>query len=326
MISLSKLILTKKQEELLQLLKDGVTLTESKLPTKQTYKRIINLKNKGYNIIRQDFANNGITQFKLATDLVSESDTKILYTLPNTDSLRTIVLSDLHLGNSLQRIDILNDLYDYCINNNIHIILNCGDFLEGIDKTSVGKVLTKDYQEQLLTALNDFPYDKNIINLLVLGNHDSSFIEKENLNLLFSIPNLRHDIVPIAYKKANINIKNDNIVLLHPNDNYKQRFNDKIIFRGHSHLSRQILDSNRNNIYIYVPTCSDIFHNNGYELPSILDVTFNFANNGLIKEVDILTLVYINKFIKVSSTKKSLNANKMINKIKYEEEPNIKKL
>lgn len=321
--------LTKIQSQLLELLKKESTLdalqSKLKLSRKQTYNRIQTIENKGFNVERKDFAN-GITQFGVSQNLTKDLNTKVLYTLPDTNNLRVMVISDTHLGNSLQRLDVLDALYDYCAKEDIHIILNCGDFLEGINKTSIGKTIDHNLEDQLASALKDFPYDKQIINFLVLGNHDNSYLEKLGIDLRKVIANERHDILPIAYQKANIKIKNDNVVLIHPNNN-ERCFLDKITFRGHSHQSKQINISNEDSLYVYVPTCSDIFHNGNFEIPSVLDVTFDFAKSGLIKDVSINTLVYTNKFIKVNETIRVFSSNKVfnnnINKINYEEEPKI---
>ncbi len=309
-----KLSLTKNQETLFNLLKDGFVLTKASHP-RQVYKRIIEIKNKGYNVERMDIIENGTTKYKLKT-ILEEYPNKILYTYPETTEFRALVISDTHLGNSLQRIDVLNSIYEYCIKNNIHIILNCGDFVEGIDKTSYGKLIDKDFITQITNALKNHPYDKNIINLLLLGNHDKSYLEKHYIDLQKIIIDNRHDILPLGYNQANIDVKNDTIALLHPNNNEKYQLEDKIVFRGHSHQSKQKIDAGGNKILIYVPTCSSIFHNRDYCYPSILDVNFEFSANGLIKEMNISTLIYNNGFIKTNEFQKTFGIIKKALEIK----------
>lgn len=60
--------MSKKQQELIELLKNQVTIDDLStwfgLSQKQVYQRIVSLQNKGYSILRKDFAN-GKVQFGL---------------------------------------------------------------------------------------------------------------------------------------------------------------------------------------------------------------------------------------------------------------------
>lgn len=127
--------MTSKQKELYELLKNEITLLDLanylNLTPKQAYNRVQTLKNQGYNIYRKDFSTGDI-QFSIINPLVEDTSENILYTLPNTNVLRAVVLSDAHIGNSLQRLDVLDAIYNYCIKNNIHTIFNCGDLLNGL--------------------------------------------------------------------------------------------------------------------------------------------------------------------------------------------------
>ena len=143
-----------------------------------------------------------------------------------------------------------------------------------------------------------------------------SYLEKHYIDLQKIIIDNRHDILPLGYNQANIDVKNDTIALLHPNNNEKYQLEDKIVFRGHSHQSKQKIDAGGNKILIYVPTCSSIFHNRDYCYPSILDVNFEFSANGLIKEMNISTLIYNNGFIKTNEFQKTFGIIKKALEIK----------
>ena len=170
--------MTSKQKELFELLKQEVTLLDLanhfNLTPKQAYNRVQTLKNQGYNIYRKDFSTGDI-QFSIINPLVGDTNENILYTLPNTNFLRVIVLSDAHIGNSLQRLDVLDEVYNYCIKNNIHTIFNCGDLLNGLLEKSWGIVIKKDYEKQINMFLKSYPFDPSIINFSILGNHDRDF-------------------------------------------------------------------------------------------------------------------------------------------------------
>ena len=56
-----------------------------------------------------------------------------VYEVPdNTHHLSLLMISDSHLANKADRIDILNYLYDKAENKGIKYVLHCGDVLDGI--------------------------------------------------------------------------------------------------------------------------------------------------------------------------------------------------
>ena len=164
-----------------------------------------------------------------------DDDSKnILYTLPDTNILRVIVLSDTHIGNSLQRLDVLDETYNYCIKHNIHTIFNCGDLLNGLLPSKTGSIIRKDYEKQINLFLKNYPFDPNIINFTLLGNHDKDFFNGGlDLRQILSIK--RYDIKTLDYEDDLIKVKNDKIRLINQIDNTFSNFenNIKIIFRGH---------------------------------------------------------------------------------------------
>lgn len=217
--------MTSKQNELYELLKQEVTLLDLanhfNLTPKQAYNRVQTLKNQGYNIYRKDFSTGDI-QFSIINPLKNDPNESILYTLPNTNSLRVIVLSDAHIGNSLQRLDVLDETYNYCVKNNIHTILNCGDLLHGLKgwkeqilKKDYEKQIIGDYEKQINKFLKSYPFDPSIINFSILGNHDKDFFNG-GVDLKQLLRKKRFDIKTLDYENAFIKLKNDEIRLIHP--------------------------------------------------------------------------------------------------------------
>ena len=317
--------MTSKQKELFELLKQEVTLLDLanhfNLTPKQAYNRVQTLKNQGYNIYRKDFSTGDI-QFSIINPLVGDTNENILYTLPNTNFLRVIVLSDAHIGNSLQRLDVLDEVYNYCIKNNIHTIFNCGDLLNGLLGKSWGIVIKKDYEKQINMFLKSYPFDPSIINFSILGNHDRDFFNG-GLDLRQLLNKKRFDIKTLDYENAFIKVKNDEIRLIHPIENKFNFFanNSKIIFRGHSHASDIKTNENPGGFCAFVPTCSDILLKDGYSFPGIYDVKFIFNKNGLITEIHIGLFIYVDKFVKVGEVSHIFNDPNQFKKIKYEETP-----
>lgn len=321
--------MTEKQREMIDLIKYQATIgdlaKEFSITEKQVYQKINNLKLRGYNIFRKEFSN-GKVQFGLSNSLAIDNSSKILYTPPATHSLRTIVISDTHLGNSKQRLDVLDGLYEYCIKNDVHIIFNCGDFLNGLCNTLVGRAVDYDYQMQVEKALKNYPYDPNILNYIILGNHDKDYLNKGQIEIGGLIERKRFDIIPVSYDEGVIKVKNDKIHLIPPSEKSSQAtFSNKIIFRGHSHISKIKNADSVSSLYAYVPTCSDLFYDSEYAYPAMYDVTFNFTNYGMISEVNINNYIYNDKFIKTGEYNKKFIASVQHEQIQYEEKPKVLK-
>lgn len=317
--------MTDKQRELLSLIKYQATIeslsTELKLSVRQVYQRILKLQNSGYEIHRKDFAT-GDVQFDLSSSPTEENSVKAIYTSPSASELRALVISDTHLGNTLQSLGAINEAYNYCIQNNIHVIFNCGDLFNGLCNSKHGKSVNDNYEEQLAYAIKDYPFDSKIINYVVLGNHDTDY-QKGYIDIKKALMSKRYDIFPVGYNEATIKVKNDGIKLVHPNGYEPPKYNKKIIFRGHSHISKITNNFSVDSAYVYVPTCSNVFYDQGYEFPEVLDVTFSFNGNGIIESLNISTLAYVSKYVKVGEYSHRFRTFLGHGEIKYEEEPKV---
>lgn len=316
--------MTSKQKEMYELLKQEITLLDLanyyNLTPKQIYNRVQAIKNQGYNVYRKDFSTGDI-QFSIINSLKDDISENILYTLPNERNLKAIVLSDTHIGNSLQRLDVLNEVYNYCIINNIHTIFNCGDLLNGL-LGNHEQILKNNYEKQINMFLKKYPFDSSIINFTILGNHDKDFYNG-GIDLKQVITKKRFDIKALAYENSQIKIKNDEIRLIHPIDNKFNTFtnNSKIIFRGHSHVSKVKTNANPGGFCAFVPSCSNLSLTEEHNLPSIYDIEFVFNKNGLIKQINVSLYIYIDKFIKVNELSHTFNDSNEHKNIKYEETP-----
>ena len=320
------------QKQILEDIKKEITIDEMSkhlsLSHKQVYRRICNLKIYGYNIYRKYYST-GDVKFGLSNTVSTKNISKVLYTLPDSRELRALFISDTHLGNSKQRIDILNKLYDYCIQNNIHSIFNCGDFLNGLCYSSDGHALDARYDEQLDIAMKDYPFDSHILNYVLLGNHDKDYLNVGCINIDEAIEKKRYDIIPLSYEEAYIKIKNDQIYLYHPLDlKSRNNYSNKIVFRGHSHMSKFKHSYQEGSSCIYVPSLSDMFYDPKYSFPSFYDVIFYFDKYGSIDTLYITHNIYIDRVVKVGEYSNSFSFDKEIisssNKINYEEDPKKK--
>ena len=174
--------------QLIQLLNEKKTCNEIcsilNLSNKQLFNNLTNLRNKGF-VVKQKYYSNGVISYKpifsikeLNHYLNTKQHVNIITSHKETE-FRCLAISDLHFGNSLERIDLLDKAFDYCINNGIHIIFCCGDLIDG--------TFTKEQQSiedtflQIEHFIKDYPIDKNILTFGVAGDHDKSALESSEI-------------------------------------------------------------------------------------------------------------------------------------------------
>lgn len=220
---------------------------------KQLFIRIKQLIKNGYNL-EPSYSYNSDIYYSLKKEIKGIERNRISIKMPkDQNNFRCLVISDLHIGSVNSDIKLVNTVYDYASKNNINIILNCGDIIEG-DYTSYSKNI-KDVYSQVEYFIKKFPYDKNINNFVILGNHDYHSLTQNGFDVSKAIKNSRYDIIPVGYGQGNVNIKNDNIILFHKlKDGFKPIINgEKIVLSGHSHMMKTKL---RDIFWIGIPTLS----------------------------------------------------------------------
>lgn len=251
------------------------------------------------------FYSNGEIIYVPKKDISYESKKNNVNIITNCkcDSFRTMVISDLHLGNELESLLALDKIYNYCIVEGIHTIIITGDFLDGI---TVG---VQDYKkhdnslDQIRYAANKYPYDKNIINFLVMGNHDIDSLSSSGIDFGTYLRNFRLDIIPVGYGYGRINIKNDKIYVTHPLclglENNLDLNGNYLLLKGHHHVNKNII-SNNGSASIAVPSLSNLFLTDNDFLPGALVINAKFKN-GFFDTVYIEHLL-INERVNVVST------------------------
>jgi len=253
-----------------------------------------------------------------------------IITNPGSESFRALFLADLHLGSEFECIDALHKVFDYCIVNNIHTIIIVGDFLDGI---KIGRPYSKFHTnplEQMEYAIKNYPFDKNILNFLLLGNHDIDSLVSFGIDFADYLRNFRHDIVPVGYGNGMINVKNDRILLAHSlcigiscEHDLSSNF---LLAKGHHHTTRSIIGAN-GNCSLNVPSISRLFFSDNEFLPGAIDLTVTFRG-GYFDTIYYEHLLIDNKVHAVNSIQyavghardRSFNGN-----IKYEEDLNKRK-
>ena len=168
---------------------------------------------------------------------------------------RALAIADNHIGHAKENSKYLDMMYDYCVLNNIHFVLHCGDLLHG------SKQCKRTLDEQINFLLNEYPSCKKITTFYAFGNHEEDFLNGLGVDLKQIIENDRDDIIPLGYGEKSIRIENisDELVICHDGSFTKPY---GIHLAGHSHRYKFVADE-----YvplINVPTLSDFLHTNDF--------------------------------------------------------------
>lgn len=175
-----------------------------------------------------------------------------LFPFVEIDDNKLIVISDTHFGSTFQNYRYLDLLYEFASKYGYKNILHGGDLIQGeipptIDGLSRANI-------QALDVISNYPYDKNINNYILLGNHDH-FIYK-NIAGALKILEQRKDINLLGIRYAYINWYNHLISISHhvKKSKYKLDFpkaESLINFHGHRH------ELHINDSHVFLPTLSD---------------------------------------------------------------------
>ena len=305
--------------DILQLLCEGISNKEIcerlNISSKRLYQELLKLKNYGINCSRKYYSD-GTIKYKGISDLkgidVDDcSQNRTIITDVGEDKIKMLVISDLHFGNSLERLDLINRAYEYCIKNGISIILCGGDLIDG--SFTGGEQKISDLYKQVEYFLNNYPSDKNILTFGVAGDHDVSTLFNDALDIRKICDNYRHDIIIGGYGNMGINLKNDLILLHHRIKNVKLVNGCSIVLFGHTHsYSVEVLNDVLN---ISIPTLSNIVE----PMPTALELNIYF-NKGYIVSSVIKQIYFSSEDIVLGEVKVDLQRGK---KLSDEEVRNI---
>lgn len=127
-----------------------------------------------------------------------------VFTLENHGVLKLIFVSDYHLRkiDKMQQNQIDN-LYNYCHQNNIRTVINLGDFYSFWDK----KPTFSEVENILDDTIKNYPKDDEIQQGILIGNHDRPFIGgKRTLDLMETLSKERSDLISLGWQHAHLNI------------------------------------------------------------------------------------------------------------------------
>lgn len=311
-------------KKILQMIKENFYLNEisaiTGLTSKQIFHRISMLSCEGYNFSKKYFYSGDII-YELQEKLISEKDVALI-TSPRNNQLKAVFISDLHFGNKKDRIDLLNQIYEYCIKEGIHIIINCGDILDGVFGSEDTKKITNP-EKQIDYLQKNYPYDKNILNFICLGNHDYSVLKKTGQNLETILSTKRHDLVSLGYGIGKLKVKNEEILIKHfaiPIIKHYDSISSNFTLIGHTHRAQSTISNNK--IEIYVPSLSDMqSEKDKFPFPGFISADISFKN-GFFEHIILHQYIILDRIYKINETQYNINNTDNINNsnIKYEQD------
>ena len=273
--------------KLLQLLRAGKNNREIcevlNISSDQLYDELLKLKNRGIRHSRKYYSDGSIKYSNVSTmqDLKNYMDAnqdRTIITDSKENSMKFLLISDLHFGNELERIDLIDRAYNYCIKNGINIILYGGDLIDGAFTRGSQKI--SDLYEQIECFIKHYPQDKSILTFSVAGDHDISAFNTASLDIIEMCNNFRHDIVIGGYNNTGINLKNDQIHLYHHIEaGVMRQTTAPIILHGHSH--KYSTEMKKNSLNITIPTLSNI----NQPMPTALELDVYFSKGYIANSV-----------------------------------------
>lgn len=274
---------------------------ELNISEKQFYLRIKRIISDG-NLLDPCYCYDSNIYYNKANKLDEKQKNSISISLPSKDTdFKFIVISDLHIGNKKFDMDLVKHVYEYAAKNNIHVIFNCGDFIEGAYASD--NLLLKTTNEQVEYLIKKYPYDKDIRNYVIFGNHDYHSILYEGFDISKKIENSRFDMVSIGYGKGVVNMKSDSILLQHELsvvENPDIGRDNKIILAGHGHMMKTKCNGK---FILCVPSLSYVSPDKKKEIvPGFIELSLNFDKKK-IEYVEAKHLIVDNSVKEVSISK-----------------------
>ena len=132
-----------------------------------------------------------------------------VYSIPdNTHHLSLLMISDTHICNRADRIDILNYLYDKAENKGIKYVLHCGDVLDGIyvnRPQHIYELRCVGFDEHLDYVVNKYPHFSGKT-FFIGGNHMDTYFKNGGSDMGKAISREREDLVYLNPDTADLKI------------------------------------------------------------------------------------------------------------------------
>lgn len=309
--------------QLVQLLKQNRSLNQiceiTGINPKQLFLKLSMLKNSGY-LFERTYHMNGEIKYHLSSPLLKKEEDFIINTSPSLSSIRMLVTSDAHYGSIYDGMENTHLIREHATKEGIHLIFNLGDFFDGICAERRKSQKYSNIEETIQRVLHDFPYDKNILNFLILGNHDFSIWKNSGIDISYVLKERRHDIVPLGYGAGMVAIHDFQFYLKHPIPGQKLEnaiINNSVLYKGHSHEFK--LNNSGGNFIVTVPSSSRERLSLGI-IPSFLEIEYSITKeeNKIYQAICKQYLLLNHTTYKASETIHSVNILSKSKKLKMQ--------
>lgn len=258
---------------LLNMIKDDLSTEEIcqtlNIDKRQLKQKIEQLKISGFNIENKMYFD-GTDKYALCHTINPTVDLK-LYAKSKEEYFKALVIGDTHIGHKKENIDYIYTMYDYCLAKDINLkyIIHLGDILEG---TADSKIPLR---EQLEYFIEQYPYENNIKNILLFGNHEEPFVTEEAIDLKSYIEDKREDMLCLGFGQRNIELDNKygHIFMMHQGNIISNSPGIRLF--AHSHRFKYVVKQNYP--IITVPTLSDKQHTT--DLPGAVEIEITRQND-----------------------------------------------
>lgn len=274
-------------KKMIDLLRNGVTLQKMRLKLEiydsDIVKKINLLSDKGYSIHRV-FNEYGV-KFQILDKIVTPLQDSI--EIPIGAKFSFLVISDTHLGNIYENLSLVEGVYKYANENNIHYVFHLGDMIEGctLNNQNSQRIKRLDIHEQVDYVTKKYPKIDNINTIYILGNHDYRCLTK-GIDISKIIEHRRLDMHFAGYKNSRLKIGDKVVLLQHPfmidnTNKYDSEIRDlyvnpkfDLVLRGHTHQNGIYLNQD-NSIVVSVPAC---YSSPSRKYPGAYEVEFTGDN------------------------------------------------
>ena len=126
------------------------------------------------------------------------------------EHIKLLLISDTHLCNKSDRLDILRYLYDKADKEGVKYVLHSGDFTDGNNSRKrpehIYELKEASYEGQIDYCVEKYPKADGIDTFVISGNHDDWWYKSNGSDIVNSIAKRRDDIVYLGPDSADLKI------------------------------------------------------------------------------------------------------------------------
>lgn len=163
-------------------------------------------------------------------------------------SLKVGIVSDTHIGSTLQQITALHDFYKYADSKGAAAFLHGGDVLEGIHQAHRDAAYEQyafGVDAQVKAAAEQYPKSENGLTYHVAGNHDDWAFQNVGVSSGAMIESARPDMKYLGYHSAFVDISGVRFLLQHGSrggGSYAKSYKPQKLIEGMSDADRAATD------------------------------------------------------------------------------------